>query len=483
MKVTRTVKFQVYFPHARKPLKGEKGLAYELLRAQGDITRAANRVMTALWGIRTGLMSQPHWGHDYPNGRFPGGEKDGQPVPIRSLAYQGLSGKWAPLGEPFYKASGPQAVSSKVLLHVAGVVNTRLDKDFKEVLVGKKSLPTFRELPLGAQGQAVSLDSRGWFVFPVWEGRRDNRITVAPTRLRGGGQVILRRLVSGEYKLGDVKLYRDKNTGKWSLSVSWTGEVQEPESNLVAGLDLGIVNTTMLAYVDMTTMEAQHPRDRVNIPESVFRHWRREERERSERLRFNRDVQEVRTGRGRDRKLRVVEVLRRRISNHVDTVVHQTAAAVASTLEKRGVRLLVMEDLTGFTAQKLAEYEALEGQKRSEARKRFLRWHQGALRAAIRNAVEQKGVEVIEVAPAYTSKTCSSCGKIWTRTSPQQVAKTLGVPQKGLDVEAPHDGYGRVSQSLFRCSCGFSGHADHNAGINIARRGLTGRAQVAQQAS
>ena len=57
------------------------------------------------------------------------------------------------------------------------------------------------------------------------------------------------------------------------------------------------------------------------------------------------------------------------------------------------------------------------------------------------------GVAFVEVDPAYTSQTCHKCG--WV------------------------DKQNRRSQSEFECGrCGFVGHADHNAAVNIARRGV-----------
>lgn len=58
---------------------------------------------------------------------------------------------------------------------------------------------------------------------------------------------------------------------------------------------------------------------------------------------------------------------------------------------------------------------------------------------------ERYGIEVIEVNPAYTSKTCSNCHR---------------VPERGRTGER------------FTCpACGYQGHADINAAINILNRG------------
>ena len=60
---------------------------------------------------------------------------------------------------------------------------------------------------------------------------------------------------------------------------------------------------------------------------------------------------------------------------------------------------------------------------------------------------KQAGVAFVQVDPAYTSQTCSACGWVDKRN--------------------------RRCQAVFDCGrCGFVGHADHNAAINIASRGV-----------
>lgn len=49
MKINRAIKFQVYFSSARKSdLEGKDGLWYRLAQAQGEVTEAANKAITAL---------------------------------------------------------------------------------------------------------------------------------------------------------------------------------------------------------------------------------------------------------------------------------------------------------------------------------------------------------------------------------------------------------------------------------------------------
>jgi putative transposase len=74
-------------------------------------------------------------------------------------------------------------------------------------------------------------------------------------------------------------------------------------------------------------------------------------------------------------------------------------------------------------------------------------WAFAQLGSFLAYKAKQAGVAFVEVDPAYTSQTCSACGSV--------------------------DKKNRRSQAVFECGrCRFVGHADHNAAINIASRGV-----------
>jgi len=469
VKITRALKCQIMFPNARgKDLLGKEGLLYALAQAMGEATDAANRAVTALWALEEGVFHRP-----------PHPTKAGKFLSSDTLAYQCFSGKWQPTGEPMYRPKG-RGLAGAVKRNLGKHVAKRLKTDLKALRRGKQALPHFKLLPLIISGSAVSISPDGRFTLQVWEGtdKKNNRIVVKPVNLPHGQKDILSRIISriisGEYKMGDVKVYKDRRKDKWMMSVAWTGEVKAvTNGNLVAGLDLGIVTTATITYIDRDTGEKIEGYDLVNIPKTTIRAWNRVTREQRERFKFNRDEYDQRTGKGRGRKLRVVQAISDKKGRLVDSAIKETAAAVVRVCQRRGVTTLVMENLTGITDEKLRDYEALEtNRQRAAARKWFLQWQQGALRSAIKTALEGAGIEVIIIDPAYTSKRCSECGIIWSSTGKTEIAKKLGLPVADLVVQKPTDSLGRVSQSKFKCSCGPEQHADRNAGYNIARTGV-----------
>lgn len=476
--ISRTIKVAVSFPGWRRAdlfgTKDAKGLLYQLQAARSDMTRAANKALEALYLVRRGAIPHP--------------EKNGKKANLRTLAYQAMNGTWQPYGEPLYTPSeATRAVGASVLLDTAGAVHTRLREDYKGIVRGEQTLSTFRTLPLLVEGAGVAVHPDFRVTLRVWAGTRNNRITVKPIKPGAGQRQILHRLVSGEYKLGNAKLYKDDRKGKWMLSLSWTGEVQEAKGDLVAGIDLGQATAATLAYVDQGTGKPTRTRDRVEIPERVFRGWRRAQAENRKRLRSNRNSDGIRSGRGRARKLRVAGTSSDALSRVVDSTLRETAARIVNTVKSRGASVIVLEDLKGFAQRHMDQTSGLSRRRAAWARRRWMEWHYGGLRDAIINAALREGLTVIRTDQAYTSKTCSCCGAVWSGSLPKAVTKTLSKTKittlvgnaktegtldlTPLDVKKA-TGFGRINQATFKCDCGHEDHADRNAAVNLAHRGF-----------
>jgi|SRR5579871_650895 len=150
-----------------------------------------------------------------------------------------------------------------------------------------------------------------------------------------------------------------------------------------------------------------------------------------------------RSSRRRVRTLRDKESRTVRTYNHlVSRRIVQQAQRTNSTKSSEG-----KEDLGCTEGASMIVLEALEGIRagvkvhRSQRRERFS-WAYAQLQQFIVYKAKLAGIPVLFVPPAYTSKTCSKCHHMSVRNRP--------------------------TQAWFKCvHCGFCGHADDNAALNI----------------
>lgn len=95
--------------------------------------------------------------------------------------------------------------------------------------------------------------------------------------------------------------------------------------------------------------------------------------------------------------------------------------------------------------------ENLEGIKKSSKGKKLNRWLSNwtfyALQTLIEYKAEAQNKTVVYINPAHTSQRCSSCGKISKSNR---------------------------TKNRYSCSCGYKGHSDINAAINIRNKFLSG---------
>lgn len=130
------------------------------------------------------------------------------------------------------------------------------------------------------------------------------------------------------------------------------------------------------------------------------------------------------------RKLRA---LSGRENRHVKHINHIVSKAIVAEAKRQGADTIKMEDLTHIRAN-------IKAGKR--VRTRLHRWAFRQLQDFIAYKAEGAGLKIQYMDPAYTSQTCSVCGKP-----------------------------GKRVKHRFTCVCGTQGHADVNAAVNI---GLVG---------
>jgi IS605 OrfB family transposase len=134
---------------------------------------------------------------------------------------------------------------------------------------------------------------------------------------------------------------------------------------------------------------------------------------------------------------RLLKRRRRKEARFAADINHQISNRIVAEAERTGCGIAV-EDLTG-----IRDRVRLRKPQRATPHT----WAFAELGSFLAYKAKKAGVAFVEVDPAYTSQTCSACG--WV------------------------DKKNRRSQAVFECGrCRFVGHADHNAAINIATRGV-----------
>jgi IS605 OrfB family transposase len=221
--------------------------------------------------------------------------------------------------------------------------------------------------------------------------------------------LLLRTRAIGETDL----IYRD---GKWFLYAT----VEAPEAPLAEpangflGVDMGIVN------IVTTSTGEKASGARLN-------------RYRKRQVRLRKRLQARKTSSAR----RLLKKRRRKEARFAADINHQISKRIVAEAE-RTRRGIAVEELTGIRDRV---------RLRKPQRATLHSWAFAQLGSYLAYKAKLAGVAFVEVDPAYTSQMCSACG--WV------------------------DKHNRRTQAAFECGrCDFVGHADHNAAINIAARGV-----------
>ncbi len=134
---------------------------------------------------------------------------------------------------------------------------------------------------------------------------------------------------------------------------------------------------------------------------------------------------------------RLLRRRRRKEARFAADLNHQISKCIVAEAERTRCGIAV-EQLTGIRDRV---------RLRKPQRATLHSWAFAQLGSFLAYKAKQAGVAFVEVDPAYTSQMCSACG--WV------------------------DKKNRRSQAAFECGrCRFVGHADHNAAVNIASRGV-----------
>lgn len=263
--------------------------------------------------------------------------------------------------------------------------------------------------------------------------------TQAPITLMTGrgANIILDRIISGEYKLNTSRITQDRK-GRYYLAVAYTF-VPEKKGNLnpknIMGVDLGVAVPAYIAtnydgWYKQAVGDAEH-----------IRNFETQMTKRKRSLQSSRKwAGDGSVGHGVKTRIKPLEKLSGKIARFKEHHNHVWSRYIVNEAVKMNCGRIQMEDLTGVSNDSA-----------------FLKtWTYYQLQQMIEYKAKEAGIEVVKVDPKYTSSRCNKCGNIHTKDNVKQW---------------------RPSQDQFKCMTCDWGHkffvnADWNASLNISIDGI-----------
>jgi len=415
IKVVKTMKYEI---------KYDKELYDLLSEIQYAIWLIKNRATTAVYDWQQFSFSYNERFGEYPK------EKD-------------LLGKrLAPDIYGFLKELG-SFVSSQIIDTAVQEAIKKFKNDKMKILKGEQSIQIYRrngsfpirasqlkgltkinnktyeaKLSLLSNAGAKERDCKGQFVVTLITGK--------------GAYEILDRVINGEYKMSDSRIYKRKNKFYLLLTYKFEKEAEKLlDENRIMGVDIGVAVPAVLA-INEDKFYRQYVGDAKEVSDFVA-----QINDRKKRLQRSRKwAGEGSRGSGRKKLMKPVDAISNKIHNYRETKNHTWSRFIVNEALKNECGTIQIEDLTGITTDNT-----------------FLKdWTFYSLQQKIIDKAKEHGIKVVKVKPNYTSQRCNKCGFIH-----KDVKKEIWRP----------------TQADFKClNCGHESNADLNAARNISVKGI-----------
>lgn len=212
-----------------------------------------------------------------------------------------------------------------------------------------------------------------------------------------------------QYTIRDSCLVRKNNQYYLHLCV----DVPEPslyKPKTVMGIDLGLKNP--ITMVNLKNRETQFLGKELKQVKGKYFYLRKKL--------------------GKEKKLKQIKKMRHKERQKVESILHKLS------------KTIVLQAYEKKSALVIGELKNIEKNKGRRFNRKLSSFSYHKLTAYIQYKAKEKGVPVITVNEAYTSKTCHVCG------------------MRGVRIK-----------NWFACECGYEDNADRNAAFNIGQRGLS----------
>lgn len=264
---------------------------------------------------------------------------------------------------------------------------------------------------------------------------------------------ILSRLMSGEYKFGQMKVVEKRNKFYCIITYRFPEKATILDSERIMGIDLGLTNVAYYAF-NFSPKRGSIRGGEVAAFSAKIRNLRISYQEQGKYC------GEGRIGHGRKRRLLPTESINEKEKNFRDLTNHRYSKYLVEMAIKNNCGVIQMEELSGIKKDKT-----------------FLQfWDYYGLQEKIKYKARDVGIEVKLVDPKYTSQRCSRCGYIDASNRPDQATFKCGKCGYGNNYYCPTCG----SEQSEDNSCHVCGskivksvvHADYNAAKNLATKDI-----------
>lgn len=313
-------------------------------------------------------------------------------------------------------------------------LKNKWSSDCKDVFYyNKKSLSTFKKgYPILCGNDQFNIKFKKDFGYVLtitlanknYKGVRRYEIQLKTKRMNNSQKIILDRMISKEYKQGQLKLIKDKRKKAWYVAIAYSFESVEYnlDKNIICGIDLGVAIPFYAAITN--SKERLYPTDGQEIYNFKYQIDNRRKSVQKQ-LNFSN-----RGGRGRKCALKPLEKLQKKVDNFRDSKYHLYTKRIIEFCIKNNSGIIQLEDLSGLM-------------KKKQTNSFLSKWAIHSFYEKLEYKAKEAGIEIIKVDPRYTSQRCSKCGHISKDN--------------------------RKTQSEFECvSCGNKLNADYNAACNLA---------------
>lgn len=316
-------------------------------------------------------------------------------------------------------------LNSRISTSLNSKVTSKFNSDLKEVMSGSKSLSNYKlgmPIPFNANGRDIrkeKKDGNDEFLFFL-SNRYQFKIFFG--RDKSDNATIVERVFSGEYKMCDSEIELDGTKMFLLLTFQHQKQTVKLDYGKIAATNLGMNCPIMLTCNDVSVFKRGNHLS-IGTKEEFWK-VRTQIKERYSRL--QKSLITAKSGHGRDRKLKALDILKKVEANFAKTYNHKLSKRLIMFCVNNGIGTINTEDLLGAGSELCPKYVL-----------RFWSYYQ--LQSFIEYKAKMYNIRVVKVSPIDITKKCTCCGNISEKSVNLQTRMYSCVNEECINFSRPID--------------------------------------------